>query len=91
MYEGINVGDNDFSALISKMKEAGVEVVYFGGLHTEGGKIVRQMAEPGLKAQFISGDGIVSTEFASIAGPAAEGVLNTFGPDPRKNPTAAAS
>src|SRR5882724_9549998 len=31
MYEGINVGDNDFSALISKMKEAGVEVVYFGG------------------------------------------------------------
>src|SRR6185312_1364667 len=73
MYEGINIGDNDFSALISKMKEAGVEVVYFGGLHTEGGKIVRQMADAGLKAQFISGDGIVSAEFASIAGPAAEG------------------
>ncbi len=90
MYEGINVGDNDFSALISKMKEAGVEVVYFGGLHTEGGKIVRQMADAGLKAQFISGDGIVSAEFASIAGPAAEGVLNTFGPDPRKLESAAA-
>ncbi len=89
MYEGINVGDNDFSALISKMKEAGVEVVYFGGLHTEGGKIVRQMADAGMKAQFISGDGIVSAEFASIAGPSAEGVLNTFGPDPRNNPTSA--
>jgi branched-chain amino acid transport system substrate-binding protein len=89
MYEGVNVGDNDFSALISKMKEAGVEVVYFGGLHTEGGKIVRQMADAGLKAQFISGDGIVSAEFASIAGPAAEGVLNTFGPDPRNNPKSA--
>ncbi len=84
MYEGINVGDKDFSALISKMKEAGVTVVYWGGLHTEGGLIVRQMADAGLKAQFISGDGIVSDEFASIAGPAAEGVLNTFGPDPRK-------
>jgi branched-chain amino acid transport system substrate-binding protein len=83
MYEGVNLGDNDFSALISKMKEAGVNVVYFGGLHTEGGKIVRQMADQGLQAQFISGDGIVSAEFASIAGPAAEGVLNTFGPDPR--------
>jgi branched-chain amino acid transport system substrate-binding protein len=89
MYEGVNVGDNDFSALISKMKEAGVGVVYFGGLHTEGGKIVRQMGDGGLKAQFISGDGIVSNEFASIAGPGAEGVMNTFGPDPRNNPAAA--
>src|SRR5690349_1732931 len=60
MYEGINVGDKDFSALISKMKDAGVTVVYWGGLHTEGGLIVRQMADAGLKAQFISGDGIVS-------------------------------
>ena len=73
LYEGINVGDKDFSALISKIKQSGAEVVYFGGLHTEGGKIVRQMADAGLKAQFISGDGIVSAEFASIAGPAAEG------------------
>ncbi|MEJ0013265.1 MAG: branched-chain amino acid ABC transporter substrate-binding protein [Bauldia sp.] len=89
MYEGINVGDKDFSALISKMKDAGVTVTYWGGLHTEGGLIVRQSADAGLKSQFISGDGIVSDEFASIAGPAAEGVLNTFGPDPRLNPDAA--
>jgi branched-chain amino acid transport system substrate-binding protein len=88
LYEGVNIGDKDFSALISKMKEAGAEVVYFGGLHTEGGLIVRQMADAGLQAQFISGDGIVSAEFASIAGPAAEGVLNTFGPDPRNLETA---
>jgi len=90
MYEGINVGDKDFSALISKMKDAGVTVTYWGGLHTEGGLIVRQSADAGLKSQFISGDGIVSDEFASIAGPAAEGVLNTFGPDPTKRPDAAA-
>ena len=31
---------------------------------------------PGPEGQFISGDGIVSDEFASIAGPAAEGTLN---------------
>jgi branched-chain amino acid transport system substrate-binding protein len=89
MYEGIDVGTKDFSALISKMKDAGIGVTYFGGLHTEGGLIVRQSADAGLKSQFISGDGIVSDEFASIAGPAAEGVLNTFGPDPRNNPAAA--
>lgn len=33
MYEGVNVGDKDFSALISKMKEAGVSIIYWGGLH----------------------------------------------------------
>src|SRR3954447_1395718 len=89
MYEGINVGDKDFSALIAKMKEAGVSVVYYGGLHTEAGLIMRQLADQGLKATFMSGDGIVSNELASIAGDAVNGTLMTFAPDPRKNPNAA--
>ncbi|TIR55349.1 MAG: branched-chain amino acid ABC transporter substrate-binding protein, partial [Mesorhizobium sp.] len=88
MYEGINVGDKDFSALIAKMKEAGISVVYYGGLHTEAGLIIRQLADQGLKAQFMSGDGIVSNELASIAGDAVQGTLMTFAPDPRKNPNA---
>ena len=90
MYEGVNIGDKDFSALISKMKEAGIEVVYWGGLHTEGGLIIRQAADAGLKMTFMSGDGITSDEFAAIGGPAVEGTLMTFGPDPRKNPAATA-
>jgi branched-chain amino acid transport system substrate-binding protein len=88
MYEGINVGDKDFSALIAKMKDAGVSVVYYGGLHTEAGLIMRQLADQGLKATFMSGDGIVSNELASIAGDAVDGTLMTFAPDPRKNPNA---
>src|SRR4051812_39813673 len=35
--DGINVGDKDFAALISRIKDAGVTVLYWGGLHTEGG------------------------------------------------------
>jgi branched-chain amino acid transport system substrate-binding protein len=86
MYEGVNVGDKDFSALIAKMKEAGVSIVYWGGLHTEAGLIIRQLADQGVKATLVSGDGIVSNELASIAGDAVAGTLNTFGPDPRLNP-----
>jgi branched-chain amino acid transport system substrate-binding protein len=86
MYEGVNVGDKDFSALIAKAKQAGVTVLYWGGLHTEAGLIIRQLADQGLKVTFISGDGIVSNELASIAGDAVAGTLNTFGPDPSKNP-----
>ncbi|EFG38663.1 Leu/Ile/Val-binding protein [Brucella sp. NVSL 07-0026] len=83
LYEGVNQGDKDFSALISKMKAAGITAVYWGGMHPEAGLLIRQMADQGLKAQFISGDGIVSNELASIAGDAVAGVMNTFGPDPR--------
>ncbi|MET3661419.1 branched-chain amino acid ABC transporter substrate-binding protein [Aquamicrobium ahrensii] len=88
LYEGVNAGDKDFSALIAKMKEAGVTLIYWGGLHTEAGLIIRQAADQGLKVPLFSGDGIVSNELASIAGDAVEGTLNTFGPDPRKNPAA---
>lgn len=87
-YEGINTGEKDYSALVSKLKQAGVDVVYFGGLHTEAGLIIRQMRDQGLNAPLMSGDGIVSAEFVSIAGPGAEGTLMTFGPDARKNPNA---
>ncbi|MBS3648980.1 branched-chain amino acid ABC transporter substrate-binding protein [Pseudaminobacter sp. 19-2017] len=86
IYEGVNVGDKDFSALIAKMKEAGVSIIYWGGLHTEAGLIIRQSADQGLKATLVSGDGIVSNELAAIAGDAVAGTLNTFGPDPRLNP-----
>jgi branched-chain amino acid transport system substrate-binding protein len=88
MYEGINTGEKDYSALVSKLKQAQVDVVYFGGLHTEAGLIIRQMRDQGLNAPLMSGDGIVSAEFVSIAGPGAEGTLMTFGPDARKNPNA---
>jgi branched-chain amino acid transport system substrate-binding protein len=89
LYEGINIGEKDFSALVSKIKASGADVVYWGGLHTEGGLIVRQMRDQGVKAPLMGGDGITSDEFASIGGPGVEGTLMTFGPDPRKNPAAA--
>ena len=88
LYEGFNAGEKDFSALIAKMKEAGVELVYHGGLHPEAGLLIRQMADQGVTAKLMSGDGIVSNELASIAGDAVNGTLMTFAPDPRKNPAA---
>ncbi|HEV7874525.1 MAG TPA: branched-chain amino acid ABC transporter substrate-binding protein, partial [Enterovirga sp.] len=86
MYEGINTGEKDYSALVSKLKQAGIDAIYFGGLHTEAGLIIRQMRDQGLNAPMMSGDGITDKEFAQIAGPGAEGTLMTFGPDARKNP-----
>ena len=88
LYEGVNTGEKDYSALVSKLKQQNVDLVYFGGLHTEAGLIIRQMRDQGLKAPMMSGDGITDKEFVQIAGPGAEGTFMTFGPDARKNPGA---
>ncbi len=88
LYEGITRGDKDFNSLVTKMKGLKVDAIYFGGIHVEAGLIVRQAREQGLQATFMSGDGIVSAEFAAIAGPATDGVLMTFGADPREIPAA---
>jgi branched-chain amino acid transport system substrate-binding protein len=90
LYEGVNIGEKDFAALVSKIKAAGADIVYWGGLHTEGGLIVRQMRDQGVKAPMMSGDGIATDEFAAIGGPGVEGTLMTFAPDPQKRPEAAA-
>jgi branched-chain amino acid transport system substrate-binding protein len=86
MYEGVNKDDKDFNALISKIRQARADLVFFGGLYDAGGLIVRQMRAQGVKAPLMGGDGITDDEFASIAGPGAEGTLMTFSPDPRTNP-----
>ena len=90
MYEAINQGDKDFSALVSKMKAANVSAIYLGGYHTEAGLIVRQAREQGLGAQLVSGDALVTDEFWKITGKAGEGTLMTFAPDPRNVPAAKA-
>ncbi|MGH9808358.1 MAG: branched-chain amino acid ABC transporter substrate-binding protein, partial [Terriglobia bacterium] len=90
MYEAYTAGDKDFNALVSKMKANKIDVVYVGGYHTEAGLILRQMRAKGMQSQMISGDAIATNEFWSITGPAGEGMMFTFGSDPRKRPTAAA-
>src|SRR5271166_1429083 len=88
LYEGVNTGEKDYSAIVSKIKESGADYLMWGGLHTEGGLIIRQMRDQGLKTVMISGDGMTDQEFAAIGGPGVEGTLMSFGPDPRKNPSA---
>jgi branched-chain amino acid transport system substrate-binding protein len=49
LYEGINAGEKDYSALVTKLKDLKADVVYFGGYHPEAGLILRQSAEQGLQ------------------------------------------
>ncbi len=89
MYEAYTAGEKDYSALVSKLKQAGTDVLYVGGYHTEAGLIVRQMRDQGMKTVLVSGDALVSQEYWQITGEAGAGTLFSFSPDPRKNPEAA--
>jgi branched-chain amino acid transport system substrate-binding protein len=90
MFEAYTKGDKDFTALVSRMKAGSIDAVYVGGYHNEAGLILRQMRDQGMKTQMIGGDSLVTNEFWAITGPAGEGTMMTFGPDPRKKQTAAA-
>ncbi len=93
LYEGLTRGEKDFNALVTKIKSVKADAVYFGGLHSEAGPLVRQMREQGIKVPFISGDGIVSEDFVIAAGGPkfVQGVYMTFGADPRKIPAGKAA
>jgi branched-chain amino acid transport system substrate-binding protein len=90
IYSAYVPGERDYSALVSRLKEAHIDVIYIGGYHTEAGLIIRQAHEQGLNAQLISGDALVTQEFWQITGPTGEGTMMTFSSDPRKRPDAAA-
>lgn len=89
LYEAYTAGEKDYSALVTKLKQNKIDVLYVGGYHTEAGLMVRQMREQGMTTQLISGDALVTQEYWSITGDAGEGTLMTFSPDPRKNAVAA--
>jgi branched-chain amino acid transport system substrate-binding protein len=86
--EQINAGEKDFSALASKIKAEGIDVIYWGGYHTEGALIMKQLAEQGSAAQMVAPDSLAENEFATIAGDAAKNVVFSFPPDARNMATA---
>ncbi|MGE0223258.1 MAG: branched-chain amino acid ABC transporter substrate-binding protein [Acetobacteraceae bacterium] len=89
LYTAYTPKEKDYSALVSRLKQAGVSVIYVGGYHTEAGLIIRQAKAQGMKATLVGGDALVSSEFWQIAGDAGNGTLMTFSPDPRRNKAAA--
>jgi branched-chain amino acid transport system substrate-binding protein len=77
-FDGIQVGDKDFKALLTKLRQAAPEAVYFGGLYDEAGFLVRQMRELQMTATFISDDGSFGQDFFDVGGDATEGAILSF-------------
>jgi branched-chain amino acid transport system substrate-binding protein len=88
LYEAITPGEQDYTALITKMKQAKIDVIYFGGYHPEAALIVKQARDQGLMAPLLSGDSLNTQEFATLAGKASDGVMFTNAAEARNLPSA---
>ena len=60
----------DFNAILTTLKGKKVDIVFFGGMDAVAGPMIKQMAQLGIKAKFMGGDGICSTELPKLAGDA---------------------
>ena len=65
----------DFSAILTSIKGKKPDVLFFGGMDPQGAPMAKQMQSLGLKAKFLGGDGLQTTEFLKLSGNAAEGVI----------------
>ena len=76
-FEGVQVGDTDFRAMLARVGAGGPEAIFFGGYATEAGLIAQQMTEtPGLEETvFMSVDGAFTQQYVQAAGGAAEGTF----------------
>jgi branched-chain amino acid transport system substrate-binding protein len=88
IYEGIGVGEKDYSPVVTKVKALNPDLVFFGGIYVEGGLLIKQFKAVGGQAPLIGGDGIMSEELVKIGGPGVEGTYATFGPDTKESPSA---
>jgi len=78
-YQGINVGETDFSAVIATILSGKPDAIYFGGTDAEAALLVDQLRKAGFTGYFFGTDGIASNPwFVDESGGAAEGAFMTF-------------
>ncbi len=77
LFEGVNAGAPDYSAVVNKIGNAAPQGVVWGGYHPEASKLVQQMRDKGMNIPFISDDGVKDNTFIDVAGKYAEGVYAT--------------
>jgi branched-chain amino acid transport system substrate-binding protein len=80
----------DYGDVLSRLRQARIDVLYVGGYGPDAGRIVRNARERGDGFQLIGGDGVGMDGFWSVAGKFGERTIFSGRPDVRNRPDAAA-
>ncbi|MDN0081971.1 branched-chain amino acid ABC transporter substrate-binding protein [Crenobacter sp. SG2305] len=77
----------DFMAILTSIKGAKPDLVFYGGMDAQAGPMVKQMRKIGLTTPFMGADGVNTAEFPKLAGNDAEGTYaSTAGAAKEKMP-----
>ncbi|MCV6587663.1 MAG: ABC transporter substrate-binding protein, partial [Marinobacterium sp.] len=76
--DGVNTGEKDFSALITKLKRENIDFVYYGGYHPELALIMRQASTAKFKPTYMGPESLGNRDIAFLAGEAVEGLRVTL-------------
>jgi branched-chain amino acid transport system substrate-binding protein len=74
-YEGITIGEKDFNGVLNQVTAKNPDFIYFGGLYSEGGLLVKQAREKAISVPIMGGDGLDSSTMVEIAG---DKIVNTY-------------
>lgn len=82
--ESIQDGDKDFSAQVTKIKQANPDGIIFPCYYTEGGLFMKEVRRQGMNLKMAGGDGLLSPVLWQLGGQAVEGsmVYTGFAADP---------
>ena len=73
--DGYNIGDRDFTAILTKARTAKPDALLHGGVSTEAALIIRQMRQLGIKSVYLGHPGFQTVDYVKAAGQAGEGTI----------------
>ena len=73
----IDPAATDYSATVTKVKDAAPDAVFFGGYYAQAGPLSKQLRDAGVDAVLVFGDGVLDPGYIEGAGSAAEGAIIT--------------
>jgi branched-chain amino acid transport system substrate-binding protein len=59
---------SDYASTVNKVKAAAPDAIFYGGYYAQAGRLLKQLRDGGVKAQFLSGDGSLDAGLAKGAG-----------------------
>lgn len=65
----------DFTAILTNIKGAKPDLVYYGGADAQAGPMAKQLKQLGIESKFMGGEMVKSPTFVKLAGDAAEGTI----------------
>ena len=66
--EFTNANATDFTAILTSIKAKKPDLIFFGGMDSVGGPMLKQMKALGINAKFMGGDGVCTEALARLAG-----------------------